>query len=60
MRSRFSLGLTATLLLVPALAVAVKFPDVAGNYPHATAIEKLSERGIINGNPDGTFRPHDP
>lgn len=46
-------------LLLPLSASAVRFPDVPSSYPHAKAIDALSTRGVIAGNPDGTFRPKD-
>ncbi len=48
------------LFLTPALALAASFPDVPASYPFAQAVNALAERGVIGGNPDGTFRPHDP
>lgn len=33
------------------------FPDVPETHPNAIAIEVLRERNIINGYPDGTFKP---
>ena len=51
--------LTLTLVF-PSIASAVRFPDVPATYAYATAVSKLSDLGVINGNPDGTFRPHDP
>ncbi|MGN7479356.1 S-layer homology domain-containing protein [Solibacillus silvestris] len=50
---------TATLVaaaIVPAVSAA-SFSDTAGNT-HALAIEALVSQGIINGYPDGTFKPN--
>lgn len=33
------------------------FPDVQKSHPHEIAIHWLRSRGVIQGNPDGTFRP---
>ena len=55
----FSLILTLSLL-VPLLAQAVTFPDVPATHPFVQAIDGLVQMGVINGNPDGTFRPGDP
>lgn len=38
---------------------AVSFSDMEG-HAHATAVNMLSELGIVNGFPDGTFRPDEP
>lgn len=48
------------LLLMPFVADAAAFSDVPSGYAHERAIERLSEIGVIGGNPDGTFRPRDP
>ncbi|WP_223637272.1 S-layer homology domain-containing protein [Planococcus sp. 4-30] len=45
--------------LSPAKAI-VLFDDVFANHPFAFEIAYLYEEGIINGYPDGTFRPDDP
>ena len=50
---------TATLVatvIVPAVSAA-SFSDTIGNT-HETAINALSSQGIINGYPDGTFKPN--
>ena len=43
----------------PAKAI-VLFDDVPGDHPFAYEIAYLHEEGIINGYPDGTFRPDEP
>lgn len=43
----------------PAKAI-VLFDDVNADHPFAFEIAYLYEEGIINGYPDGTFRPDDP
>ena len=60
-RFRPSVGLVLllSLLFLPS-AFAIAFPDVALNYSFSIAISQLSDRGVIGGNPDGFFRPHDP
>ncbi|TWT04278.1 S-layer homology domain-containing protein [Planococcus sp. CPCC 101016] len=45
--------------LSPAKAI-VLFDDVFADHPFAFEIAYLYEEGIINGYPDGTFRPNDP
>ncbi len=60
MRTRLSVVLTLSLLIVSFPVFALRFPDVSSKYPHRQAIEKLTDAGVISGNPDGTFRPTDP
>ncbi len=45
---------------LPLVAAAVSFKDVPSTYPYKEAIDRLSDRGVITGNPDGTFRPVEP
>ncbi len=49
----------AALLLVPSLAHAASFPDVSGDHWARVYIEELSNRNILTGDPEGTFRPED-
>ena len=52
---------TATLVasaIVPVASAASTFPDVADTNSHAESINALVEAGIINGYPDGTFKPN--
>lgn len=44
----------------PAVAQSNSFPDVPQGYWAKEFIEELTERNIINGFPDGTFRPDAP
>lgn len=48
--------LVGSLLLVPSIANA-NFPDVPQNHPNYDAITYLQQNQIIEGNPDGTFKP---
>jgi hypothetical protein len=34
-----------------------RFPDLPADHPACRAIERLAARGVVNGNPDGRFRP---
>ena len=45
-----------TAVLTPVMT----FSDVDTSHPDYLAIEDLADRGIINGYPDGTFRPNNP
>lgn len=53
-----TLALLLLVVLVPAQALA--FSDVSVSHEYAQGIRDLSARGIINGYPDGTFRPNAP
>ena len=46
-----------TAVLLHPLIQAAAFWDVAADSTHADAIAFVNERGIMTGNPDGTFRP---
>ena len=50
------LAITISQLVLSEAAFAA-FQDVPESYKNATAIAYLQEKGIINGYPDGTFRP---
>lgn len=41
-------------------AAAVTFKDVPTSQPFHREITELARAGIVNGWPDGTFRPYDP
>ena len=51
--------LTVALFLLM-VAAAVAFSDVPASHPYQQAIQTLSDRGIINGFPDDSFRPDSP
>ncbi|NDJ18763.1 S-layer homology domain-containing protein [Myxacorys almedinensis] len=52
-------GATAPIVMTaPAFAQAT-FPDVASNYWAAQFIQELASRNIIEGFPDGSFRPNE-
>lgn len=44
-------------LALPSIALAVSFPDVPAGHLYKQQIETLADKGIIKGNPDGTFNP---
>lgn len=50
-----SLSIAFFAIATPALAST--FPDVPDTETYKTAIDFLSDMGIVQGNPDGTFRP---
>lgn len=59
--SRLLAILTFTAMIAPAFSQAASvFPDVPAAYPYREAVESLAAKGVITGNPDGTFRPSDP
>ncbi len=60
-----ALGLTATTMAplvapAPSFAQSTNFIDVSSNYWASEFIGELSQRGIIAGFPDGSFRPNAP
>jgi len=60
---RFFRSLSAILLVVfasPLLAQALTFSDLSKNSPNYAAIMALAEKGVIGGNPDGTFKEKNP
>ncbi|OQR56195.1 hypothetical protein CDB3_13780 [Bacillus sp. CDB3] len=60
---KFSLLLIALVmvlsLFIPNLASAKSFPDVQAGHWAIKEINYLSEKGIINGTPEGYFNPGD-
>jgi hypothetical protein len=55
------LGRAGVLLLAFSLMSQVSFaayPDVGDEVRYATAINYLTDEGIVNGYPDGSFKPH--
>lgn len=50
-------GLSALILPHVAMAEIQSFSDVPVGHPNAEAIAYMKERGIVEGYPDGTFRP---
>ncbi len=53
------LGLVTLLALIPITVGAAIFPDVPDSHLYREAIERLVGAQVINGHPDGTFRPED-
>ncbi len=62
MNSRVRLCTTISILFVQAFGVlpafAITFTDVPANHLYKEHIDQLSDKGIIKGNPDGTFAPN--
>lgn len=48
-----------TALFIPVNAETTSFPDVSANHWAAKQIKELSEKSIVVGYPDGTFKPDD-
>lgn len=60
MRKTFFLILVGMILGSTGVFAASKlFPDVPENTWYTNAVTSLSEKGIMNGYPDGTFGPED-
>jgi hypothetical protein len=51
---------SAGLLAAAGAALAASYPDVPQDHRFATAIDSLSDRGIVGGFQDGTFGPDRP
>lgn len=56
----FALAITILATTANASTKGQTYSDVTKAHPNFEAIEELSGRLIINGNPDGTFRPNNP
>lgn len=54
-----ALGATG-VLLAQGIQGDTPYSDVASGHPYAAAIAALSERGVLQGYPDGTFGPDSP
>lgn len=53
--------LSVLVIEIPIIALAQTFPDMEHSwFRYRDAAETLVERGTLEGNPDGTFRPKDP
>lgn len=52
-----AVGVFAVATMSISIAYAVTFTDVDASEMYAKGIEFLSSKGIVNGNPDGTFAP---
>jgi hypothetical protein len=55
-----TVGAVAPLMTATPSLAQTRFSDVPSNYWAAPFIQQLSQRGVIAGFPDGTFRPNDP
>lgn len=60
MRRAFFAALSASLLVLPLLTMAVRFPDVPGDHPYNSSVEALAIEGVVTGNPDGNYYPARP
>ena len=40
------------------IAAALAYPDVGSDYQYKTAIDYITEEGIVQGYPDGTYKPN--
>ncbi|SDI25169.1 S-layer homology domain-containing protein [Alteribacillus persepolensis] len=52
--------LAAAFLIGPPAVSSASFPDVPKDFWAKTEIDELSNRGIMGGYPDGTFKPNNP
>ena len=58
MKNLFKLALSTLVTLILTIP-AFAYPDVAANHWAAKQITELTEKGVIVGYPDGTFKPDD-
>lgn len=49
--------LASVLVLGISVSAQAAFPDVPNSHPHSQAIDYVKSKGIVSGNPDGTFKP---
>jgi hypothetical protein len=59
-RSAITVAITGLLLAAPGVFAAVQFTDVPANNWANPYIQYLTQRGIITGYPDNSFRPNHP
>lgn len=52
--------LLSSILIAPSAVSAKTFPDVPQDFWAEESIDVLSDRGTMNGFPDGTFKPNEP
>ncbi|MFM2064621.1 MAG: hypothetical protein RLZZ507_4292 [Cyanobacteriota bacterium] len=55
-----TVGTVAPLMTTTPSLAQTSFSDVSSNYWASQFIQQLSQRGVIAGFPDGTFRPEEP
>lgn len=53
-------AISYAFLLPPVLDREITFSDLSGTHPFSAEINSLVDNEVINGYPDGTFRPKDP
>lgn len=51
---------TSAIVITPSVNAATFFPDINASTEEGKAIINLTQRGIISGYPDGTFKPANP
>ncbi|MCB9808742.1 S-layer homology domain-containing protein [Candidatus Peribacteria bacterium] len=56
---RLPLALLGVCSVITTVAASSVFPDVPDGHVFKDSIEELVRAGVVNGNPDGTFRPSD-
>ncbi len=56
MYKKISIGLILCAVLLPNIASAAAYSDIAGHLDEKYVVG-YSDLGLVNGSPDGTFRP---
>ena len=54
---KFFISIMLIVLVISSAALAAKFSDVASNHWALPFIDALSDQKVVNGYPDGTYRP---
>ncbi len=54
------MAIIITVIIIPiSFAAGMSFSDINGNEWFATQVQRMTEAGILKGNPDNTYRPSD-
>lgn len=51
------IGLVATLAITLTFSVHADYSDIDNRHPYFNAVEFMTQQGVIQGNPDGSYQP---